>query len=658
MATYPTSSVAYGQTSQDVTTLQNFLISQGYSIPAGATGYFGEQTKTALAQWQSAHGINSSTAGYGTNWGPKSISAASGSSGSSSGGTYINQQQQKSYPIGTASPGYNANGQPISNSSSQSSVFNNSTPYQTPTVNSSPVSNVSYAPTTYINYNTMQSVPVGTPSLGYDANGNQTQSYPQTTTTPPASSSPGAYTNQDTQQSYPIGTPSPGYDQYGNRIPTQPVISASAPKTDTSAQYADSTTIPGMDEGFQNTTVANLPPEAWTALTPTLVPGTSEYQAAMDKLDTSYFDILQQQMTASTEQEQQAAEYNWQTLKKQYQQTLGVTLSDDAMKAWDQIQGLKDQTASYFGNQNIEGSGLQAQTIDDYLRSVRAADASSRTDIQNKQTSAQQDYYTKYATPDQIQQLVQTNPSLAQQWGLVPSSDIKNAMNYNTLKAKYPTMSDEDINNAISSVLDVNGNYRSNLYQKYMTGNSAGITPGNVNVNNIVYDQYGNPISIPVTPGDIGQLDIKAAKEQYQAQNTPLASQSADYAQRMKLGSIPPTSGADSGTIAGTQFNNVTPYSSSSVPVTPTSSSPASTNSSISTPNPTLAQPVPTSSQRTASAPINTNSVNISSQNNPLGGTKTYGPNEQLPSSIADPIKAQIAAIQKSIDALNSKKVT
>ena len=55
----------------DVTALQNLLISKGYSIPAGATGYFGAQTKSAVMKWQVAAGITPA-AGY---FGPKSRAA-------------------------------------------------------------------------------------------------------------------------------------------------------------------------------------------------------------------------------------------------------------------------------------------------------------------------------------------------------------------------------------------------------------------------------------------------------------------------------------------------------------------------------------------------------------------------------------------------------
>jgi peptidoglycan hydrolase-like protein with peptidoglycan-binding domain len=41
----------------DVTCLQAGLIAAGYSIPAGATGFYGEQTEAAVTEWQGANGL-------------------------------------------------------------------------------------------------------------------------------------------------------------------------------------------------------------------------------------------------------------------------------------------------------------------------------------------------------------------------------------------------------------------------------------------------------------------------------------------------------------------------------------------------------------------------------------------------------------------------
>lgn len=58
-----TADLTIGRQGAEVTALQNFLIKKGYSIPAGATGYFGVQTQSALAAYQRAEGI-SPAAGY------------------------------------------------------------------------------------------------------------------------------------------------------------------------------------------------------------------------------------------------------------------------------------------------------------------------------------------------------------------------------------------------------------------------------------------------------------------------------------------------------------------------------------------------------------------------------------------------------------------
>ncbi len=54
-----------GSTGTEVIMLQNFLIGKGYAIAAGATGYFGAQTKAALASYQSASGISPSSGYFG-----------------------------------------------------------------------------------------------------------------------------------------------------------------------------------------------------------------------------------------------------------------------------------------------------------------------------------------------------------------------------------------------------------------------------------------------------------------------------------------------------------------------------------------------------------------------------------------------------------------
>lgn len=66
-----------GSSGADVTALQNWLISKGQTIAAGATGYFGAQTKAAVSAWQASAGI-SPAAGY---FGPISRAKANAAGG-------------------------------------------------------------------------------------------------------------------------------------------------------------------------------------------------------------------------------------------------------------------------------------------------------------------------------------------------------------------------------------------------------------------------------------------------------------------------------------------------------------------------------------------------------------------------------------------------
>lgn len=54
-----------GKSGTAVTELQQFLISKGYTIPAGATSYFGGQTQSALIQFQKANNVSPAVGYYG-----------------------------------------------------------------------------------------------------------------------------------------------------------------------------------------------------------------------------------------------------------------------------------------------------------------------------------------------------------------------------------------------------------------------------------------------------------------------------------------------------------------------------------------------------------------------------------------------------------------
>ncbi len=62
-----TRSLTIASTGADVTCLQKALIAGGYSIPVGATGYFGTQTRAAVLAWQKAKGVTPAVGFFGVN---------------------------------------------------------------------------------------------------------------------------------------------------------------------------------------------------------------------------------------------------------------------------------------------------------------------------------------------------------------------------------------------------------------------------------------------------------------------------------------------------------------------------------------------------------------------------------------------------------------
>lgn len=82
-----TMDLTIGSTGSEVTALQNWLISKGHSIPAGATGYFGAQTQSALAAWQAANGVSPAAGYFGPITRAKINAMGGGTTGGSTGGS-------------------------------------------------------------------------------------------------------------------------------------------------------------------------------------------------------------------------------------------------------------------------------------------------------------------------------------------------------------------------------------------------------------------------------------------------------------------------------------------------------------------------------------------------------------------------------------------
>ncbi len=178
-----------------------------------------------------------------------------------------------------------------------------------------------------------------------------------------------------------------------------------------------------------NLALYDMPDEAFKTLVPLLDYNSDEFKSRMDDIQSAYHDILLQQVNAGTEQEKAMADYNWENFREEISKNYGIQLSNNAIDAWDQIE----QAYNSFSERGIFNSGMQNESIDDYLRRVRRTDQQVRDDKLSKTEQEEKSYFTQFATPQQIQDLINSDPDKAKGWGLIPSDDIKNALSLDTL---------------------------------------------------------------------------------------------------------------------------------------------------------------------------------------------------------------------------------
>lgn len=207
--------------------------------------------------------------------------------------------------------------------------------------------------------------------------------------------------------------------------------------------------------------------DAFKSLVPILNIDSPEFKDAMSKVKTTFNDILTQQLGAKNEQDKAQADYAYDNFKNQLESTYGIQLSNNAIAAWNQITGFEKQSA----DAGLSGSGIESEAVDDYLKSTRLQNQNARKDMMSKEDAATA-YYQKSASPEQIQKLIDEDKAAGLPrdqwrttiWGLTPSQDTLNKISIDALREKYPDYSDDELQTIASSLIDQNGNFRSDLY--------------------------------------------------------------------------------------------------------------------------------------------------------------------------------------------------
>ncbi len=278
----------------------------------------------------------------------------------------------------------------------------------------------------------------------------------------------------------------------------------------------------------------NAPAGLFDTPSPLLDPTSQEFKDAVANTKSAYYDVLNQQLSASTEQQKAVADYAADKFKTDLERQYGIVLSDDATKAYNQIQNLE----TTYGQRGLENSGMQNEAVDQSLRQTRLTDQRQRQQELSDEEYKQASTLMASGTPAQIQQTIAEDQAKglpqsewrATKWGLIPDPSVAAQFSISALQQKFPDYTPKQIQALHDSVLDENGNYRSTLYANY-------------------YSQLNT-----------NQQNEKTAAE---GKVTAMATNAADKAMTAQTGdpSNPLTVQGGTGTTAGTP--NVTPPTSS-----------------------------------------------------------------------------------------------
>ena len=250
---------------------------------------------------------------------------------------------------------------------------------------------------------------------------------------------------------------------------------------------------------------SNMPDDVFKMLVPLLDKNSQEFKDAVANVKSAYYDLANQQLQASTEQEKAIADYNEAKFKEQINKQYGIILSDDATTAWKQLETLGDT----FNTRGIAGSGMQNEAVDNYLRTVRKQDSRYRDEKLTKEEADKAAYYRTSASEAEIAALT---PEERTKWGLTPSADIASKYSMANLRSQFPDSTEAELQAYRDAVLDSNGNYRSAIYSKYYTNlatnntNKKSVAETQVlqdalNKEKQAYDQYDTTNALTIKGG-------------------------------------------------------------------------------------------------------------------------------------------------------------
>ena len=230
--------------------------------------------------------------------------------------------------------------------------------------------------------------------------------------------------------------------------------------------------IGDIDTSLFDNPIFKIPAEAYSVLVQPFDWTSEAGQEEMNKIKTAFHDVVLQQLDAQTERDKVVADYNYKNLTDAIAKKYGLAISANANEAWNQINNLDKVTAGA----GIYGSGIAEEAMDKYLSDIREKNKLLRENQATEEEYKRVENILKYGTSDEIAALSDEDKV---KFGLKPTQNVINFFSKENLKKQYPNLSDEQIDAYRNSIIDENGNYRSDLYQtlyKNKYGTMAGLS--------------------------------------------------------------------------------------------------------------------------------------------------------------------------------------
>ncbi|MFA5376084.1 MAG: hypothetical protein WC455_10095 [Dehalococcoidia bacterium] len=149
------------------------------------------------------------------------------------------------------------------------------------------------------------------------------------------------------------------------------------------------------------------------------------------KIEAFYYDLMDQTLRAQTEEQKQKADYDWKRFREKVMKQLNITLSDNAIEAWDQLQ----QAFSAFRERGLADTGVQREATDRFLNKVRREDQRNRENADENISDQEIEQLRTYGTPEEIAAYVnRVGVEKAREVGLIAPDAMRNAYSIENLR--------------------------------------------------------------------------------------------------------------------------------------------------------------------------------------------------------------------------------